>query len=81
MVPIQARIDALQAELAALPDDHDALIAAADAVAAWQQAVADGDVLAQRDMVKRAFPRLTLAAPSRRGDQSTARIVWNGLPT
>jgi hypothetical protein len=79
MVPILARIKELQAELAELPEDPGQELAA-NAVARWQAAVANGDVLTQRTMVKRTVPKLTLDKPRRRNDYSAERIMWHGVP-
>lgn len=80
MVPILAQIEGLKAELAALDDPVSAGPAAtADAVAEWQQAVSSGDVAAQRTIVKRLFPKLTLRYAQGRGEYSARRIALNGL--
>jgi hypothetical protein len=53
--------------------------ATADAVAEWQQAVSTGDVAAQRTIIKRVFPKLTLCNSQGRGDYSAHRIALDGL--
>ncbi len=81
MVPILAQIEGLKAELAALDDDpaSSGPAATADAVAEWHQAVASGDIAAQRTIIKRLFPRLTLRYAQGRGDYSARRIALDGL--
>jgi hypothetical protein len=81
MVPILAQIEGLKAELAALADDPGSTgpSATADAVAEWRQAVSDGDIDAQRTIIKRVFPRLTLRYAQGRRDYSARRIALDGL--
>jgi hypothetical protein len=81
MVPILAQIEGLRAELAALDDDPGRTGPAmtADAMAEWQRAVSSGDIAAQRTIVRRLFPKLTLRYPQGRGDYSARRIALDGL--
>jgi len=47
-------------------------------VTAWTEATERADVTAQRAVIRRAFPRLTLAMPTRWDDHSPARFAWDG---
>ncbi len=79
MAPILIEIDRLRAELAELATpDATVAMASADAVAMWDQARDLGDVVTQRKIIRRAFPRLALASAAHRGDQSVGRLLWNG---
>ncbi|MGI9002210.1 MAG: recombinase family protein [Pseudonocardia sp.] len=57
MGPILRQIDGLRAELAGLGEPDTTSAATADAVAAWEEALARGDVPAQRALIRRAFPK------------------------
>ncbi|MGH3565705.1 MAG: recombinase family protein [Pseudonocardia sp.] len=78
MAPILREITKLQADLARLDEPDTTHAATADAVAAWTEALERGDVTAQRAMIRRAFPNLTLAMPTCYGDHSPDRIAWDG---
>ncbi|MGH8967735.1 MAG: hypothetical protein ACRDXB_20760, partial [Actinomycetes bacterium] len=51
-----------------------------EAVAQWREIVESGDVDAQRTMIKRTFPRITLLRQQTRGDYSPERFLFDGLP-
>lgn len=68
----------MRAKLASLDEPDTVGGAAADATKAWRDAVATGDIPAQRALIRRAFPRLTLAMPRRYGDHSPERFIWDG---
>ena len=78
MAPILRRLDELHTALAGVEEPEDAAAAAADAAAAWDNAQARGDLETLRAMVKRAFPRLTLRAPTVYNDNSPTRFDWDG---
>jgi hypothetical protein len=79
MAPVLAQITQLTEQLAQLDEDPASdHTATADAVAAWDEAVARGDIPTQRAMIKRAFPRLTLAPARFYGDHSPQRFQWDG---
>ena len=77
MEPLLARIDKLHTVLSGLDGPKHADTAAADAVAAWDDARSRNDFPAMRAMVKRAFPNITVAAQRHYNDHSPARIVWD----
>ncbi|HEY4004340.1 MAG TPA: recombinase family protein [Pseudonocardia sp.] len=82
MAPVLARISKLHAELATLDDDPASDPGGtAQAVGVWEDAVARQDIPTQRAMIKRAFPKLTLAPPRHRNDQSPERFRWDGPTT
>jgi hypothetical protein len=75
IAPVLAQITQLTEQLAQLDEDPASDHAAtADAVAAWQEAMAIGDIPTQRAMIRRAFPRLTLAPARSYGDHSPERF-------
>jgi site-specific DNA recombinase len=76
MAPILARLDVLRGQLAGLDSPEQAEAAAADAVAAWDEARDRGDYAAMRAMIKRTFPNLTLNPPARYNDHSSNRLDW-----
>jgi DNA invertase Pin-like site-specific DNA recombinase len=78
MAPLLARVDKLTAELSTLDGPALGLDAAADAVAAWVEARQRGDVAAMRAMVKRTFPKLTLAPQTFYNDHGPHRLLWDG---
>jgi hypothetical protein len=79
MAPVLAQITQLTEQLAQLDEDPASdHTATADAVAAWEEAVARGDIPTQRAMIKRAFPRLTLAPARSYGDHGPERFQWDG---
>jgi hypothetical protein len=78
MAPILREIDRLHTDLARLEQPDTAHAATADAVAAWGEAADRGDTTAQRAMIRRAFPNLTLAMPARYGDHGPDRLRWDG---
>jgi hypothetical protein len=82
MAPVLVRIRKLQAELADLDDDPASDPAGtAQAVTAWEDAVARNDIPTQRAMIKRAFPKLTLAPPRHIGHHGPERFLWDGPAT
>jgi site-specific DNA recombinase len=81
MTPILARLETLQAARAALQGPEHADVAAADAVAAWDEARDRDDHPTMRSMIKRTFPRLTLTPSRRHNDHSPDRFDWNPAPS
>lgn len=81
MRPILREIEALQQELAQFDDVALVGASAEYAIAKWEQACADGDVEAQRETIRHAFPRLVLAPRSRIGDHNVTRLLWDGTFT
>ena len=80
MAPILREIEHLRAELATLDSPDTQHRSAAEAVTEWDRAVHESDLSAQRAIIKRVFPHLTLALPRRRADNQPDRLHWNGLP-
>jgi DNA invertase Pin-like site-specific DNA recombinase len=76
MAPILRNIEELRAALASLDEPKDPGTAGS-AVAAWQEAVERGDIPAQRAMIRRAFPHLTIIPPRQYGDHSPERFRWD----
>nr|MDT0664141.1 helix-turn-helix domain-containing protein [Micromonospora sp. DSM 115978] len=81
MEPILARVEELNAELAALDEPGEVVSLAADVAAAWDDAERDGDLETIRAMVRRTFPRLTLRPSRRHGDNSPERFDWDATGT
>ena len=81
MTPILRRQQALHGQLAQLEEAEGGDAAAADAVAAWDEATDRGDTAALRAMIKRAFPHLALRPHAKWGDHSPARLDWDGPAT
>ena len=80
MAPILRNIAELRGTLASLDEPADTGISGS-AVAAWQEAVQRGDVPAQRAMIRRAFPSLTIIPPRKYGDHSPERFRWDDPDT
>lgn len=78
MAPLLVRIEALHSQLAGLDAPAQADAAAADAVAAWEDANQRGDVIAMRAMIKRTFPNLTVAPQTFYNDHGPHRLLWDG---
>jgi hypothetical protein len=78
MTPILRRQQELHDKLARLEEAESGDAAAADAVAAWDEAAKRSDTSTLRAMIKRAFPRLALRPHERWGDHSPARFDWDG---
>jgi hypothetical protein len=77
MAPLLARIESLQTKLAGLATPAQAELAAADAVAAWDDAAERGDFPGMRAMIRRVFPNLTITAQTYYNDHGPHRILWN----
>jgi DNA invertase Pin-like site-specific DNA recombinase len=77
MAPLLARIASLQTKLAGLVSPAQAELAAADAVAAWEDAAERGDFPAMRAMIRRVFPNLTITAQTCFNDHGPHRILWD----
>jgi hypothetical protein len=77
MQPLLKRIDALRTQLAGLEAPAQADTAAADAVAAWDDAWTRRDIPAMRAMIKRTFPRLTLDRQTHHNDHGPHRFQWD----
>jgi site-specific DNA recombinase len=77
MAPLLARTKALQAQLATLDGPAPADTAAADAVAAWEDAWTRHDIPAMRAMIKRTFPNLTLTPQTHYNDHGPHRLLWD----
>jgi len=80
MAPILRRQQDLRDELVQLEESETGEAAAADAVAAWDEAERRGDTTVLRAMVKRAFPNLALRPHEKWGDHSPLRFAWDGPP-
>lgn len=81
MTPILRNIEQLRGELIALDEPDTSTATVTDAVTAWREAIERGDVPAQRALVRRAFPRLTVIMPRYYGDHSPQRFIWDGTAT
>lgn len=79
MTPILRRQQELHDKLARLEEAEGSDAAAAEAVAAWDEATKRGDTAALRAMIKRAFPRLALRPQEKWGDHSPTRLDWDGV--
>jgi hypothetical protein len=76
------RVLELQADVAELDDDPaNDPAGTAQAVAAWQDAGCPQRHPTQRVMIKRAFPKLTLAPPRHFNDHGPERFHWDGPTT
>jgi DNA invertase Pin-like site-specific DNA recombinase len=80
MESIDAQLGKARAKLAAIDGPDAQPMPASDVTERWAKAVAEGNISALRQMVREAFPKLTIRAASSRGRASLTpdRFDWDG---
>jgi DNA invertase Pin-like site-specific DNA recombinase len=78
MGPILKEITKIDQKLATIQDTETLETATRDAASTWNEAVERTDMPALREMVHRAFPRLTIRPPERPHDNRPERFDWEG---